>query len=627
MKPLQTLIIAEIANAHQGNPDDAFMLAKESFCAGASAVKFQFYSADELLVPTHSRYEHFKKQEFLSATWRQIIERINNENEVNKRNSANKDGINKDNIVWYADVFGQQSLELALELGASGVKIHSSDIVNETLLSNLAKESLTNSALSIFLSSGAVRFAELERAISLILKINKKANITLLHGFQAYPTKPKDCALCRIKCLIDTFGDFVKVGYMDHTCRESPFAFSLPMGAIALGATVIEKHISLNPGQKGTDYHSSFDPIEFRDFVSQIRIFESAFSLEPEEFSNEEKKYGNEVRKFWVANRNMQKGERINESDVVMRRIDVKPCSKDLVCNILAPNILALSDIVGRELESDVSAFEPILRLHVKERYWTFVIVRLASTRLVKKALLEVAGVPAIYHLLKKLERAKSISEVVLCTTLNSEDDVLVEIADSLGVKSFRGADADVLDRMLCAISSLSNSLGYMPDGVVRVTGDDILVDPDYIDIAIKYHRSQNADYTDLKRLPSGVESEIFSTNLLSYIKSHAMDSSGTEYLTSFVRHHSDQFKIASVPVCDKHARPFRLTLDTNEDYRVIKSFIEEMASQNKTFTYSLDDIISYFESNPELLKINSSVRGKGTPIEVNTSINWSTSL
>lgn len=590
----RAFIIAEIANAHQGNPDDALKLAREAFRAGADAVKFQFYTASELLVPKHPRYEHFKNQEFSSSVWQGIVERINQEN-----------------MVWYADVFGIASFELAVKLGAHGIKVHSSDIEHKLLLSKIA-----GSGLPIFISTGATRLPEIEYAICLILEINKNAHITLLHGFQAYPTEAKDAALCRIGFLKDTFGKYVNIGYMDHSSRENPLAFSLPMVAIAFGATVIEKHISLNPEQKGVDYHSSFTPAQFKEFVLQIRDFESTFSLKSETFSDEEKKYGNQVKKTWIVNRDMSKGESVKESDLTMKR----------VFNITS-YVPSLRSLVNHELKHDILAFEPISRVDVGERYWAFVVVRLASTRLAKKALLDVGGVPAIYHLLKRLEQSKALDKIVLCTTSLPEDDELVNIANSLRIESFRGASSDVLDRMLCAVSSLSTSCGYEPDGIIRVTGDDILVDPGYIDKAIDYHRAQNADYTDLKALPSGTEVEVFCLNLLRYIKAHATDSTGTEYLTSFVRHHNDQFKVASTPVCDRHARSWRLTLDTKEDYQVIKFFVEEMANNGKHFNYTLDDIVDYFEARPEQLDINASVRGRGTPIEIDTTMNWSASL
>ena len=102
-----------------------------------------------------------------------------------------------------------------------------------------------------------------------------------------------------------------------------------------------------------------------------------------------------------------------------------------------------------------------------------------------------------------------------------------------------------------------------------------------------------------------------------------AHDSSGTEYLTTYITDHRDQFRTASVPVDERHARRWRLTLDTPEDYRVISALLDGMRARGKALTYRLDDIVEFFEANPHLLEINAQVRQRATPITVHTDLNW----
>ena len=121
-----TEIVAEIANAHQGSLKNAEKLALKSLEAGADAVKFQIYFADELLVKKHPRYLHFKKQSFNETDWSKLIKKVKKRGKV------------------YCDVFGIKAFELAKKLKVDGYKIHSSDLINYFLLKKVSKEKKKN---------------------------------------------------------------------------------------------------------------------------------------------------------------------------------------------------------------------------------------------------------------------------------------------------------------------------------------------------------------------------------------------------------------------------------------------------------------------------------------------------
>jgi len=136
-------IIAEIANAHQEDPDTAIRLGEAAFEAGADAVKFQVYSADELLIKSHPRYEHFQQQSFSPEVWAKILTNF----------TYQKQSV-------YCDVFGLQSLQVAIDCGVFGYKVHSSDMGNEPLL-----EFLSETGGRVLLGVGGSTVREIGRAL------------------------------------------------------------------------------------------------------------------------------------------------------------------------------------------------------------------------------------------------------------------------------------------------------------------------------------------------------------------------------------------------------------------------------------------------------------------------------
>ncbi len=580
MNPIE--IVAEIANAHQGDPKQALDLALQALDAGADAVKFQVYFAHELLVRAHPRFAHFEKQSFSRGIWETIIPAV----------KARGGRV-------YCDVFGMDALVVANDLGADGFKVHSSDLGNQALLRKLA----TLSGSRIFLSTGGSTAREIAYAID---QLGDKHRPVLLHGFQSYPTAVEDSTLQRLRWLQEQFGKFAGVGYQDHVDGSDPFAITLPLLAIAVGAQVIEKHVTLDRAAKGVDYFSSLEPTELKAFVAEVRKTEMALGPQPECFSPAERTYRNTVKKRWVAARALPAGKILAPSDLIMKRVpdDGRDAAE-------------LEQLIGRNLLCNVAEEEIISRAEVRTVTWAMVVARSRSSRLPGKALLDVAGMPALQHLLERLKLARTVDRIVFCTTTQDEDAPLAQLASASNVAVHRGPVEDVLGRMLGALE------GHEVDVILRVTGDDILVDPDYVDRGLHHHLQSNAEYSDLKALPSGTEVEYFDARLLRQIHRLAKDPDGTEYLTFYVTHHSDQYRIGQVPVDERHAHPWRLTLDTPEDYEVIRTLLEAMRAKGKALAYRLDDIVDFFETHPEVLAINGMVRQRQAPPQVDTGIEW----
>lgn len=575
-------IIAEVANAHQGNPKIALELALRALDAGADAVKFQVYFAHELLVRNHPRFEHFKNQAFSRDDWRVLIPTI----------KARGGKV-------YCDVFGIDALATAIEFGADGFKIHSSDLGNQPLLRAIASLPST----CIFLSVGGSTIREIAYAID---QIGVNHRPVLLHGFQSYPTELEHSTLKRIRWLGEIFGDCADMGYQDHLDGGDPFSITLPLLAIAAGASVIEKHITLNRSNKGVDYYSSIEPSDFSHFVAEVRKTEVALGFHPERFSEAERIYRKTVKKHWVAAHDLPAGKILTPSDLNMKRVPDD-----------GSDIIDLEQIIGRPLLRAIGEEQVIRRSDVRNIAWAIVVARSRSVRLPGKALLEVVGMPALEHLFSRLKQAKSIDRILLCTTSLEEDAPLAQLANASEIPVHRGQVEDVLGRMLGGLD------GHNVDVVIRVTGDDILVDPDYIDRGLQYHLDTNLEYSDLKALPSGTEVEFFDVRLLRLIHQFAKDPSGTEYLTYYVTRQGDQFRIGQVPVDEHHAHPWRLTLDTPEDYMVICSLLEAMRDKGRSLDYRLDDIVEFFQKHPHILNINSAVSQRQAPPKVNADIQW----
>tara|TARA_B100000427_G_scaffold140520_1_gene116902 strand:+ start:12207 stop:15320 length:3114 start_codon:yes stop_codon:yes gene_type:complete len=579
-------IIAEVANSHEGNIDRAIKIALDSIKSGADSVKFQIYFGDDLLTKDHERHAHFSSQAFSREQWIKTISQL-----------KQKD------IKVYADVFGLEALETAIESKVDGIKIHSSDLSNIPLI-----ESCALTGLPIFLAVGGSTLREIATSIEVILNQCKEQKIILLSGFQAYPTKIKNNNLLKLQSLKQVFGDTVEYGFMDHTDGSLEEASTLPSLSIALGCSYIEKHVTDNRSLEGVDYFSSLEPKEFKKFVKFSKTTQEYLGKESLKFCDDEKEYRNSIKKIWVASKGLKKGDILTLENISMKRSPKE-------------GIQDLSKILRKEINSNIKEDEPINLANLSNKTLAIVVARSESTRLPGKASLPVGSCTTLEHLFQRLELARSkgsINSIAFCTTYDNSDDDLAEFVSNLGIKVFRGDVDNVLKRMSLAVAAFPDH-----DVVLRITGDDILCDPSYLKKTVEHHLLTGADYTDAKSLPSGTEVEVFHRETLKYIIRHALDTEGTEYLTNYITHNQDIFKCSSLEISSLHSIEARLTLDTKEDYEVIKGMLKEFNDKGKEFTYTMDDIASYFQENPSELTRNKLIIQKQIPKKFTTKIQF----
>ena len=476
-----------------------------------------------------------------------------------------------------------------------GVKIHSSDLENLELIKQIPKN------MSVLLSCGGSNLFNISRAINILSKKNIKP--ILMHGFQAYPTNISDINLNRLMLLLKEFKNNSFLGFQDHTSGKDKLNFYLPILAIGLGATFIEKHITFERSKKGIDYYSSIEPKKLKEFITIIRDLEKSFKLKKYEFSKAEKHYSISTSKNWVASKNIKKGEKLSYSNLTLKRVEAQN------------NFNADFEVINKKKTLKfIKKDQKINLADLKQSVCALISVRSKSNRLKNKWNLKICGKPTLYHLISKLKKSKKINDIIICTTTRRDDNPIKHFAKKNKIKCFRGSEMNVLDRMLGADKKFG---GY--DHLVRVTGDDILVDNSYLDIAINHHLKTNSDYTDHKLLPSGTETEIFSKVFLKKLSKAIICKDDTEYLTTYITNHKDQFKTSSAPVKKKHQTNLSMTIDTKNDFTKVKKFLSLMNKKNKLFTYSIDEVISYLKKINHKKYLNKRTK-KYIP---NTNLNW----
>ena len=588
-KNLRTEVIAEIANTHQGDPDYAYKLAKTCQRAGADAIKFQIYFAEELLTKTHPKFQHFKNQSFDQSVWKDLI------------NSLKNSG-----TYLYADIFGYEAFNLAKRCGLDGFKIHSSDLNNYEILDNIK-----NKSKKYFLSAGGSTIKEIHSSIKILN--NKNIKPILMHGFQAYPTKVQDNNLNRILFFKDIFAKSCNLGFQDHTYGGSKMAFLVPRLAKSLGASYIEKHVILERSKNRVDYYSSLEPSEFKKFIESIKskkklvvnkkLKTKILGKKNFDFSEAEINYRNKFKKVWFAKGLIPRNTTIKKNDLTMKR------SKNTFINSLD-----YKDFLNKKTLKNINSRIPINKSFVKNNVIALIVVRSASKRLKGKAFKKICGFMTIEHLILRVKKAKKINKIILCTSKMREDKIFESIAKKHKIDIFFGDNLNVLKRMNSAIMNKKCDL------VLRITGDDILIDPYYLDKNIEFHLKNNLEYSNNKKLPSGMEVEIFNKDLLFEIEKISIDTKNTEYLTFYVEDNIQQIQHATLNT-GKDYRNIRMTLDNENDFKIIQTFLKLMKKKNKLFNYSLNEVVKFYKKNNFLFKKNKLNKTKG--IQVNTSFNW----
>ncbi len=294
-------IIAEIAQGYEGNPFLAKLLAKGAIRSGADAIKFQLVYADELATADYHYFPLFKKLEMEDSEWKEITAMIH---QAGKK--------------IYFDVYGTKSLQLALNLGADGIKLSTTEFYN----TDLVAAALRSGFQRILISLGGIPLADFQEFLRREPAL-ASLPIFFLVGFQSEPTPLEGNNLNRIRKLQELFPP-LKFGFMDHSLGTSEDALYLPVVSVGTGICCIEKHLSLDPALEIEDFVSALAPEKFREFVRLIRKFETALGNSSLELSPLEIEYRKKAVKIVVALEDIPSGTTLSRHNVALKRIGAR---------------------------------------------------------------------------------------------------------------------------------------------------------------------------------------------------------------------------------------------------------------------------------------------------------------
>ena len=232
---------------------------------------------------------------------------------------------------------------------------------------------------------------------------------------------------------------------------------------------------------------------------------------------------------------------------------------------------------------------------------------RMTSNRLPGKMMMPLAGKPALERFIERIKTSRYLDEIVIATTANKADEVIVELAKKMGVKYFRGSENDVLDRVLSAARSVS------ADIIVELTGDCPLISGDLIDKSIEEFFSKDVDYSSnvIKRsYPIGFDVQVFLVKILAEVDRLTNDPIDRVHVSYYIYNHPERFKLHNWQAEPENYWPdIRLTLDEKADYELLNIIFKKLLLKKANF--KVRDVIKLLKNNPELLEINKYVKHK----------------
>jgi N,N'-diacetyllegionaminate synthase len=259
---MKTLIIAEAGVNHNGDMGLAKKLIDIAAQAGADLVKFQTFNADRLVTQSASKADYQILDKNKSESQRDMLRRLELTESMHHELLSHCES---QNIGFFSTGFDIESIDLLVELGQESFKIPSGEITNLPFLQHIGKLDK-----NVILSTGMSKMDEIEAAINVLeLFGTNRSKITVLHCTTAYPAPMSDVNLRAIHSIQDRFN--VAVGYSDHT-----LGIEIPIAAVAMGASVIEKHFTIDRSLPGPDHKASLEPSELKSMVDGIRNVERA---------------------------------------------------------------------------------------------------------------------------------------------------------------------------------------------------------------------------------------------------------------------------------------------------------------------------------------------------------------
>ncbi len=325
----RTLIIAEAGVNHSGSLETALALVDAAADAGADIVKFQTFNANSLAGRSAPKADYQQRTTDAAESQLAMLQRLELPQSAHRQLIARA---KQRGIEFLSTPFDPQSLEFLLSLKLPRIKIGSGDLTNAPLLHELAKADAT-----VILSTGMATLGEVEEALGVLAhgyggandspcieafraawrdpaaRKRLKDKVSLLHCTTEYPCPPEDVNLSAMHAMRAAFK--LPVGYSDHTD-----GFEVSLAAVALGATIIEKHLTLDRNAEGPDHAASIEPGDFARMVTAIRNIEGAIGDGVKTPKNSEVRNIPVARKSIVAARPLKAGDVISATDITTKR-------------------------------------------------------------------------------------------------------------------------------------------------------------------------------------------------------------------------------------------------------------------------------------------------------------------
>lgn len=304
----KTLIIAEAGVNHNGSMELARQLIEAAANVGADFVKFQTFKAEALVSQSAKKADYQQRNlQDKDQTQFAMLKKLELNKEMHKELITH---CKKCGIHFLSTGFDIESIDFLDSLNIPFFKIPSGEITNKPYLEHIAKK-----GKPVVISTGMADMQEISDALNVLIKGGvDKEQITVLHCNTEYPTPMKDVNLKAMLSIRDAFR--VKVGYSDHT-----LGIEVPIAAVALGATIIEKHFTLDRNLPGPDHKASLEPDELKAMVQTIRNIELAISgsgkkePSPSELPNKEI-----ARKSIHMKKSVPEGTILSKEHLVMKR-------------------------------------------------------------------------------------------------------------------------------------------------------------------------------------------------------------------------------------------------------------------------------------------------------------------
>lgn len=331
---MKLLVIAEAGVNHNGDLQLAKDLVDAAADAGADLVKFQTFKADSLLTGSAPKADYQVRNAGSDESQYQMIKRLELSESMHEELIAY---CSEKGIGFLSTGFDISSIDYLHGLGITIFKVPSGEITNLPYLRHIG--SLNGRVL---ISTGMSCLGEIEQALNAVeMSGTPRDNITVLHCTTEYPTPMEDVNLRAMVNIGKAFG--VSVGYSDHTP-----GIEVPIAAVALGATVIEKHFTLDRNLPGPDHQASLEPDELKAMVQGIRNIETAMGDGIKRPSPAEIKNKPIARKSLVAARPIQFGERFSEDNLVTKRpgTGISPMRWDEVIGRKAPRDFSEDELI-----------------------------------------------------------------------------------------------------------------------------------------------------------------------------------------------------------------------------------------------------------------------------------------